>query len=46
VGKGHLVPFWPESRMRELGGLYEKVSPCNLPGCEQATAELALIVTQ
>lgn len=24
VGKSHLVPFLPESRLRELGGLYEK----------------------
>jgi hypothetical protein len=25
VGKSHLVPFLPEARLRELGGLYEKV---------------------
>lgn len=25
VGKDHVVPFMPESRLRELGGLYEKV---------------------
>ncbi|EIE23769.1 class I glutamine amidotransferase-like protein [Coccomyxa subellipsoidea C-169] len=24
VGKSHLVPFLPEARLRELGGLYEK----------------------
>lgn len=25
MGKSHLVPFLPEARLRELGGLYEKV---------------------
>ncbi len=29
VGKSDVVPFKPETRLRELGGLYEKVlSPC------------------
>lgn len=29
VGKSDVVPFMPESRLRELGGLYEKVlGPC------------------
>lgn len=27
VGKSKVVPFMPETRLRELGGLYEKVQP-------------------
>ena len=27
MGKSSIVPFMPEARLRELGGLYEKVQP-------------------
>ena len=44
VGKDHLVQFLPESRLRELGGLYEKVCKCSIAEVMQDRLSPALFM--